>query len=360
MSGKFDQDRLDAPEPCDICGEKNWKSYLRISLCGVFDAEVHQCLACKFRQIRPRISRGELEDLYPQDYFDSGSEIGYEDYAKHEQKEERTAYFLSKRMNQYSQTGHLLDVGSGLGFLLKGLRRFTKWELHGIDVSRFACFFAEKKYGLNVKSGTLEEVNFPTSTFDFVIQKDLLEHVCYPAGHLIETNRIMRSGGILYLVTPNGDANLELLSDQAKVLEHTGHSELPFLGHGHLSFFTAENLNTLFSQSGFEVIKMRNLDIRRRLRTFRYFPKKRRLKTVSGGKSRFHRTNEPPKSESISESEANFPKLYHRIDTRLTKVRKGFRSSIPYFYFRRFQRWTDLLPAAFPLGTDFEFLLRKK
>ena len=82
----------------------------------------------------------------------------------------------------------------------------------GVDASAFAAHYASTRYGVDVACATLEEARFPDGVFDVVIQKDLLEHVADPRSHLEETRRLLRPGGWLRLVTPNGEANLRPLA----------------------------------------------------------------------------------------------------------------------------------------------------
>lgn len=175
-----------------------------VSLSGVYDAEIHGCTQCGFRQVRPRVSDFELRQLYPDAYFDPGSTIGFQDYARQQQRSEREAYVLARRLGRSLDGGSALEVGCALGFFLDALRRYTALRVQGIDIAPFAAYFAHRPYGLEVEAVTLEEASFPDASFDLVIQKDILEHVRRPREHLQETFRILQPGGLVWLITPNG------------------------------------------------------------------------------------------------------------------------------------------------------------
>ena len=338
------------------------RPYLEVSLLGSLAVWIHQCNKCGFRQIRPRLTRKELNVIYPEEYFDSKAEIGFSDYDRQAQRYERVAYFLAKKIKKLVPShGRLLEVGCALGFLLQALKRFTSLSVHGIEISPFAANYAPKKYGLDVKCGVLEEAEYPTEYFDFLIQKDLLEHVPQPRAHLMESQRILKPHGCLWLTTPNGEANLSPSLYSSRESQNSGKDELPLMGQGHLSFFSKDHLMRLFSECGFEVIYMRNISIRRGLRHLGILPRKKKsLKTIP-------RSSIPaPLESAIAEKQgpsldpdSRSSELYEQISTEVEKRHNPFRSSLPYFYQRQFVQWLDALPAPFTVGLDFEFMLRK-
>lgn len=350
-------------EPCDIChATDTMRPYLEVSLLGVLAVWIHQCRKCGFRQIRPRLTRKELDVIYPDEYFDSKAEIGFSDYDRQAQRYERVAYFLAKNIRKLVPSGgRLLDVGCALGFLLQALRRYISLSVHGIEISPFAAYYAQKKYGLDVKCGVLEEADYPSGYFDFVIQKDLLEHVPRPRAHLIESHRILKPHGCLWLTTPNGEANLSPLLYLSRESQNSRKDELPLMGQGHLSFFSKDHLMRLFGECGFEVIYMRNIGIRRGLRHLGILPRKKKsLKTIP--RSSIRAPLEPAIDEKQGHSldlNSKYVELYEQISAEVERRHNPLRSSRPYFYQRQLVQWLDALPAPFTVGLDFEFMLRK-
>lgn len=356
-------------DPCDICGGvPTMVPHLEVSLCGVFDAAVCRCQRCGFRQIRPRLGREEISSLYPDAYFDPGAAIGFGDYAREQQRHERAAYLMARRLRRRTTHGRLLEVGCALGFLLNALRRHTGWEVYGCDISPLAADFARRTYGLDVRCATLEEAGFPDETFDFIVQKDVLEHVQSPREHLQVTRRILRPGGLVWLITPNGEANLRPLRDLGRQLERSPSKLLPLLDQGHLSFFTKKNLLRLFEECGFTPVRMRSLGVKRGLRALGYLPRKRKSRrTAPGGRPRDilrNQGNARCESPTLTAQSADVIAAMESVQARLRAGidgnRKQMRARPFYFYFRQGMKLLDTLPAAVPLGIDYEFLLQRR
>ena len=124
--------------------------------------------------------------------------------------------------------------------MAEALARFTAWDVEGLDVSPFAAYFAQRHWGLTVTCSTLEAAAFPDGAFDFIVQKDVVEHVLDPRAHLVETARILAKGGRTYVLVPNGEANLRPLLDLDAKMRASGEDALPLMTQGHLSFFSRD------------------------------------------------------------------------------------------------------------------------
>jgi 2-polyprenyl-3-methyl-5-hydroxy-6-metoxy-1,4-benzoquinol methylase len=346
------------PETCDICNASDSMTpLLKASLLGMITARVHGCRSCGFRQIRPRLDRETLSLIYPGEYFDSAGNIGYSDFGRQAQRSQRVAYFLAKKMRRLvPPEAKILEVGCALGFLLHGLEQYTSWQVQGLDVSPFASYFAAKKYALDIACGTLQEARYPDHDFDFIVQKDLLEHVTHPREHMLETNRILKKGGYLWLITPNGEANIRPIQRAARKILEAGIDALPLLSQGHLSFFSRKHLMRLFSETGFDCLSMRNISIRRGLRALGYLPQADRPVSTIQRKD----ISPPIPGIQPDMDRDRFQRLYEQIAEDIDRHYNPVRSRRLYFYQRRLLQAAGRLPGWATIGLDFEFLLRKR
>ena len=338
--------------PCDICAAAEMHAVLEVSLIGRRRVQVHRCRRCGFRQVRPRLTADQIKALYPSDYFDAASPVGYADYAREFQRRQREAYFLNRWLRRLAPRGRLLEVGCALGFLLSGLKG-SGWHVQGVDASAFAAHYASTRYDVDVACATLEEARFPNEAFDVIIQKDLLEHVADPRSHLEETRRLLRPGGWLRLVTPNGEANLRPLVAASR---HAG-STPPVLDQGHLSFFGREHLLRLFKECGFRCHRIRMIGIARGLRALGHLPGQRRFVRPAASEE----TGSRPSTATVpaDDSVARFEGLAARIDQDIATRHRGFKSWPPYFYYHRAMKQVDSLPAWSGIGYDFDCVLRR-
>lgn len=99
-------------------------------------------------------------------------------------------------------TFSLLDAGCGTGGMLATLReKFPEAELTGIDASEHGVeLTAGRELGARLMAASVNELPFPTDSFDFVVSLDVWSHTDVDdalAAH--ETQRVLRPHGKLIL-----------------------------------------------------------------------------------------------------------------------------------------------------------------
>jgi len=145
-------------------------------------------------------------------------------------------------------TGRLLEIGCGSGFLLAGMRDLG-WETEGIDIDPYAVKIARDKLHLKVHLGMLESQNFQNNIFDAIVMSHVIEHVYDPLAIFTESLRILRPGGKLVVTTPN--------------IESLGHrrfqtSWLHLDPPRHLFIFSLRTMKKIAEKSGLSVAVLRS------------------------------------------------------------------------------------------------------
>ncbi len=338
---------------CDVCLSPDaMVRFVEVGLVGIGPVWIHQCVQCGFRQIRPRLDESDLDALYGSNYFDTDAAHGFRDYSRQKQRYERDAFFFAKDLNRLKPTGRLLEIGSALGFFLHSVSKQTRWAVEGVEVSAFGAWYARERFGVAVHQGTLEKANLPSESFDYVLQKDLLEHVLRPRQHLEETWRIMRPKARMRLITPNGQADLRPL-ERASLPS----TDVPVLGQGHLSFFSRSQLLRLLDESGFRVLRFRNIGLRRGIRALGLLPWSKRKITSVPKESLLcaSRANDDLRSPGADEH----ARQADRIDAEISSLDSSFRRWRGYYYYRHLMKRFDVLPAAVTIGQDFDVVIEK-
>jgi 2-polyprenyl-3-methyl-5-hydroxy-6-metoxy-1,4-benzoquinol methylase len=98
--------------------------------------------------------------------------------------------------------GRLLEIGCGSGSQLARMKQ-AGWDTMGVDFDPQAADAARLR-GLDVEVGDVRDLNLEGRSFDSVVMAHVLEHVFDPVSLLIECKRLLKPGGRLVSITPNG------------------------------------------------------------------------------------------------------------------------------------------------------------
>lgn len=199
MSDHFDFRVID----CPVC-ESSERDFL-----GYRGGEAHQsnqgvktsitrCRGCSHQYPNPMpFPKVDLDVLYADtDAYFRNHEL--------EQKKNNALGIIKDLETRLGKKGKVLDVGCGRGELVWAAEE-SGWDAEGIDPSNDFVSFGIKNLGVNARVGTLEEVEFPTSSFDAVTLCGIIEHLYSPFETLREIHRILRPNGWLFFDAPNED-----------------------------------------------------------------------------------------------------------------------------------------------------------
>ena len=184
----------------------------------------------------------DYKKIYDKDYFSGKTsffwKFGYGRFA--------SFYFNNTfkpifRYTKKLKTGKVLDIGCAYGFMLQ---RFpASFKKFGIDVSEYAINVAKKRLPLAIfKAINIEgKLPFREDFFDVILFNDVLEHLKNPKIALENIRKILKSGGILYITTPNLNLVRKNIYKYADEKEH------------HISLFSHRDLMKLLENQGFKI-----------------------------------------------------------------------------------------------------------
>jgi len=189
--------------------------------------------------------------------------------------------YIVQMLPHHTCSFSLSELSIGEGRLTQSLlRRFPNMKLHGTDISLNRISYVRRMLkaipGVNAENYTLSECNLDTkfasldsSSRDFVIALDILEHVLDVFSFIENCARILKNDGLLFLRVPN----IAYIKHRMRLLR----GKLPITASwfgpaddlnawkiqhgwdgGHVHFFTLPTLKSLLAIYGFRVEKCRD------------------------------------------------------------------------------------------------------
>lgn len=215
---------------------------------------VQRCRKCGLEFLYPQPEPTDLPQLYDKGYFCSGnSQIrGYNLYEADEANLRKTFHRRLTALAGYfpgPAPRRVLDVGCALGYFL-AVAAEAGWEVKGVEISAWAAAEARRRFGLDVRQGSVETVELPPATFDLIAMWDVLEHLSDPRGALRCCYELLQEGGYLALTTPNAGGLLRKLTGRNWV----EYKKIP----EHLYFFNSATIRALLEKSGFMPLSIRS------------------------------------------------------------------------------------------------------
>lgn len=179
------------------------------------------------------------------------------------------------------------DLGCGTGWFTACLAK-SRFKVTAIDLSEKSLktsnfLFKKENLKIPLLKSSVTKLPFPTSSLDFAILFEVLEHIPQPELALLEINRCIKNNGKLCLSIPNGwtfgliydrvllrlflkpyekgnDNSVFSYSNTVfsafKKIGITGDYE----GYGHINQFSIFSIKRLISSAGFKILKIRNLE----------------------------------------------------------------------------------------------------
>lgn len=256
---------MSAPDAmrCPLCGTDNKKSFEVITQ----EAQAER---------RCRALRCACGVIYLDDYLEDRTAIYGENYtvwAKSREADEpmiaaskKTAFAeqLARIAPFIGPKGKkILDIGTGKGYLLDVAERMG-FECHGVELSSYAAGKAAERFPGRIFTGTLEQARYPDGTFDVIAMTDLIEHIGDPQGLMKEVRRVLRPGGLVFIITPDTDAATRKMLGK-RWFQYK---------YEHVVYWNARSLRRLLGSHGFEALAVKHNSKRFRLSYYNDYFKK--------------------------------------------------------------------------------------
>ena len=245
-------------EPCLNCASVSFIKKYYIKHTG---HHIVACRTCGLVQVNPRkrllnivdyetssVRDSKLKQLHELMVKDTG--LSLKEIMEKENKIRRK-HFKTRidGIKQYKNSGKLLDVGCAQGAFLSACSD-TNFQLYGVEPSKYTYIEALKNASHGTfYNGTLLEARFLDDYFDVITLINTLEHLLNPKEALVEISRILRSGGLLMIETPNMGNWIANVSGRRWV-------QLQFPDH--VTFFSKSILTQILQELGFEIQQVKS------------------------------------------------------------------------------------------------------
>lgn len=200
------------------------------------------CDDCGLMMLNPQPSDEDLAGIYSADYFLLGHDEAAEGHVS-EVKQATADHYLNSLIKYRGEaTGRLLEIGCGHGNLLVRARAHG-FDVTGVEYSPHACEKARQRLNGSgrVICGEIGALAHEMSSYDVCVFTDVIEHVRDPRRFLNQVHRLLKPGGVIFVVAPSLD------SWSARVLRERWMEFKP----EHLFYFNPATLQTLLFYSGF-------------------------------------------------------------------------------------------------------------
>ncbi len=184
-----------------------------------------------------------IERIYQDDYHAARGHAG--DPAV-EATKRATALAYLRLIARHAPPGRgLVEVGCSAGAALAAAAA-AGWDARGVEVSVPSAAVARRRPGVRaVYTGRLEDAPLADGEVDVFMLLDVIEHIDPPETALATMHRKLRPGGLVLLVTPDGD------SLSARVLG----PRWPHLFVEHVVLYSRTGLRLTLARAGFELVR---------------------------------------------------------------------------------------------------------
>lgn len=172
--------------------------------------QLEKCSNCGLVTIHPKPSAEEIALLYSEDYFDHGHHGLEERQKTYEQLKDATSMADLEKKLQHTvlkakpDAKSFFEIGAAMGHLLKAAQNMGM-VVSGLEISEPANKKAREKFGFDLYQGDFEELDMTSEygQWDVVYGGDVFEHFSNPAIVVDKIHKMLRPGGIAYLIIPS-------------------------------------------------------------------------------------------------------------------------------------------------------------
>jgi SAM-dependent methyltransferase len=201
-----------------------------------------ECRSCTFA-FRPDLDDAALDQVYTDGDYE---ELRGEEYLFSLTARRRDARLRLRYLRPWAAAGRLLDVGAAGGAFVAEADA-AGFQAAGIEPVPSFARTAREQLGVDVREGTLEDVDLTPGAYQAVTLWHVLEHLRDPLGQLRRLTAALAPGGVLAVEVPNAGS---------AIAAHMGGSWGALEPNVHINQFTPPSLRLAFERAGLVVLDL--------------------------------------------------------------------------------------------------------
>ncbi|MDP3024959.1 MAG: class I SAM-dependent methyltransferase [candidate division Zixibacteria bacterium] len=242
---------------CQLCGKDDFEEIPVRHTFNDYNYNLIHCNNCNLITVDPMPSSETVKSFYRDEYFEKDYRCGVKSHSYYEEESaaiEKANQVLPIVKNLKPQ-GTLLEIGCAGGTFLDQASK-KGYQTMGVEVSTSMSQKASELYGVKVRQGDFEELEFMDESFDIVCMFDVFEHLREPRKALEKIYKILKHTGIVVIDVPTTKNALafKLSVNLLKIFKKTRRISSPPY---HLYEYLPNTLQGFMSQVGFKPCEVR-------------------------------------------------------------------------------------------------------
>ena len=206
--------------------------------------DIFKCVTCSFLHVFPYPTQREIIKYYSSDYRTAHANF----YPKLNSRKRR-AYLKAISFLQFIYRKKTIDIGCGGGIMAESFRRLGAMS-YGIDISQNSIDFARNNFPkCTFFCETFDEALQRKIKFDFIFTTELMEHLSGPHECMRFIKAVSKPETVVYVATPDS-------SHKNVPKDISSWSDI--CPPEHLQWFNKSNMEKLFNEYGFYLLKPYN------------------------------------------------------------------------------------------------------
>jgi len=239
-------DQLDPPlEACPLCRSAEISSFDR----DYQDLMVFRCRRCHAKFMNPQPS-----DDYLSAYYASYFQPEVVQRGTFMQRRTLDKHLSMQLLARFVEPGRFFSLGAGDGLEME-IAREHGWTVAGYEFDRPRAEEISARVDAPVHSGDFYSLALADEPYDCVFVDQVLEHPKNPGEYLLAINRLLRSGGVVYIGCPNIMSLAHLLKMELGKLHLRKRRGRHYDMCHHLFFYSPRSLKRILENHfGFRVL----------------------------------------------------------------------------------------------------------